>query len=29
MTTIDAQVHGYERNHPGRPWTAVLRVRPR
>ena len=24
MTTIDAQVHCYERNHPGRPWTAVL-----
>ena len=22
--TIDAQVHCYERNHPGRPWTAVL-----
>lgn len=24
MLTIDAQVHCYERNHPGRPWTAVL-----
>ena len=24
MLTIDAQVHAYERNHPGRPWTAVL-----
>ena len=24
MPTIDAQVHCYERNHPGRPWTAVL-----
>ena len=23
-TTIDAQVHAYERNHPGRPWAAVL-----
>jgi predicted TIM-barrel fold metal-dependent hydrolase len=22
--TIDAQVHAYERNHPGRPWHAVL-----
>ena len=21
-TTIDAQVHAYERNHPGRPWGA-------
>lgn len=21
---IDAQVHCYERNHPGRPWTATL-----
>lgn len=21
---IDAQVHAYERNHPGRPWHAVL-----
>jgi L-fuconolactonase len=24
MVTIDAQVHAYERNHPGRPWTGVL-----
>ena len=24
MLTIDAQVHAYERNHPGRPWAAVL-----
>ena len=24
MVTIDAQVHAYERDHPGRPWTAVL-----
>jgi predicted TIM-barrel fold metal-dependent hydrolase len=24
MTTIDAQVHAYERNHPGRPWTGFL-----
>jgi L-fuconolactonase len=24
MLTIDAQVHTYERNHPGRPWHAVL-----
>ena len=24
MLTIDAQVHAYERNHPGRPWSAVL-----
>ena len=22
MLTIDAQVHAYERNHPGRPWAA-------
>src|ERR1700686_4033436 len=21
---IDAQLHAYERNHPGRPWHAVL-----
>ena len=21
---IDAQVHAYERNHPGRPWIGVL-----
>ena len=25
MLTIDAQVHAYERNHPGRPWAGVLR----
>ena len=25
MLTIDAQVHTYERNHPGRPWASVLR----
>ena len=24
MLTIDAQVHAYECNHPGRPWHAVL-----
>ena len=24
MVVIDAQVHAYERNHPGRPWHAVL-----
>jgi L-fuconolactonase len=24
VPTIDAQVHCYERNHPGRPWAAVL-----
>ncbi len=24
MPTIDVQVHCYERNHPGRPWHAVL-----
>jgi L-fuconolactonase len=24
MLTIDAQVHACERNHPGRPWHAVL-----
>jgi predicted TIM-barrel fold metal-dependent hydrolase len=24
MVTIDAQVHAYERNHPGRPWVGVL-----
>jgi predicted TIM-barrel fold metal-dependent hydrolase len=24
MLTLDAQVHAYERNHPGRPWAAVL-----
>ena len=25
MLTIDAQVHTYERNHPGRPWVGTLR----
>jgi predicted TIM-barrel fold metal-dependent hydrolase len=24
MLSIDAQVHAYERDHPGRPWAAVL-----
>ena len=24
MTTIDSQVHAYERNHAGRPWLATL-----
>ena len=24
MLTVDAQVHAYERNHPARPWHAVL-----
>ena len=24
MLTIDAQVHAYERNHPGRPWAGRL-----
>jgi predicted TIM-barrel fold metal-dependent hydrolase len=24
MPTIDAQVHAYERNHPGRPWVGHL-----
>jgi len=24
MVTIDTQVHAYERDHPGRPWAAVL-----
>src|SRR5262245_45038450 len=28
MVTIDAQVHAYERNHPGRPWSAVLHGPP-
>ena len=28
MVTIDAQVHAYERNHPGRPWAAVLHGPP-
>src|SRR5262249_16451127 len=24
VLTIDAQVHAYERNHPGRPWVGTL-----
>jgi predicted TIM-barrel fold metal-dependent hydrolase len=28
MLTIDAQVHAYERNHPGRPWADVLQGPP-
>ena len=28
MLTIDAQVHAYERNHPGRPWVSVLEGPP-
>ena len=28
MPTIDAQVHAYERNHPGRPWVGVLQGPP-
>lgn len=28
MPVIDAQVHCYERNHPGRPWVAVLHGPP-
>ncbi len=28
MATIDAQVHAYERDHPARPWIAVLRGPP-
>jgi predicted TIM-barrel fold metal-dependent hydrolase len=28
MPTIDAQVHCYERNHPGRPWADVLHGPP-
>jgi L-fuconolactonase len=28
MLTIDAQVHCYERNHPGRPWQDVLHGPP-
>jgi L-fuconolactonase len=28
MLTIDAQVHTYERNRPGRPWAAVLHGPP-
>src|SRR4030095_6546232 len=28
MLTIDAQVHAYERNHPGRPWVDELHGPP-
>jgi predicted TIM-barrel fold metal-dependent hydrolase len=28
MPIIDSQVHAYERNHPGRPWHAVLHGPP-
>jgi L-fuconolactonase len=28
MVTIDAQVHAYERDYPGRPWAAVLHGPP-
>ena len=28
MLTLDAQVHAYERDHPGRPWVGVLRGPP-
>jgi predicted TIM-barrel fold metal-dependent hydrolase len=28
MLTIDAQVHAYERNHPGRPWAGFLQGPP-
>lgn len=28
MLTIDAQVHAYERNHPGRPWHGTLHGPP-
>ena len=28
MAIIDAQVHTYERNHPGRPWAGVLHGPP-
>lgn len=28
MPVIDAQVHVYERNHPGRPWVDALRGPP-
>src|SRR5256885_14915751 len=24
MLTLDAQVHAYERSHPGRPWVGTL-----
>jgi L-fuconolactonase len=28
MVIIDAQVHAYERDHPGRPWAATLQGPP-
>jgi L-fuconolactonase len=28
MLTIDAQIHAYERDHPGRPWAGVLHGPP-
>ena len=28
MAIIDAQVHAYERDHPGRPWAAQLHGPP-
>src|SRR5438046_9431187 len=28
MPTIDAQVHAYERDHPGRPWVNGLQGPP-
>src|SRR5665213_2767561 len=28
MPIIDAQVHAYERNHPGRPWAGFLQGPP-
>lgn len=28
MLTLDAQVHAYERNHPGRPWAGHLQGPP-
>jgi len=28
VPVIDAQVHAYEKDHPGRPWAAVLRGPP-
>src|SRR3712207_2538332 len=28
MPVIDAQVHAYERNHPGRPWVEALHGPP-
>ena len=28
MVIIDAQVHAYERDHPGRPWAAHLQGPP-